>query len=450
MSDGNKLTRQQLYQRIRETSKDEYILSEMKRLGFWPEDSDKPSLAEEFINEKSEISKKLRELGQKQGLYSDPEAALKELHKQRKKQALERREQKRQERNQARYDRASRWYTTQQKLITYVGDHFSKGLNNVESHEDKLKQQGLPVLHSSKDLAGAMGITLNELRFLAYQKDVSAVNHYQHFEILKKTGGSRLISAPMPRLKRAQYWVLANVLEPLSIHDAAHGFVPKRSIVSNAIPHVSKDIVINLDLKDFFPTVTYPRIKGVFHTLGYSEHLATILGLLCTQSNIQEVELDGQTWFVGNGERYLPQGAPTSPNLTNILCRKLDARLNGMAEKLGFTYTRYADDLTFSSDSKNEQQVKKLLWRCRKIVQDEGFVIHPKKTRIMRRHKKQEVTGITVNDKMGVDKKTLKRFRAVLFQIDKDGPDGKTWGNGDIFCAIDGYANYVAMVSELW
>lgn len=446
MSDGAKLTRQQLYQRIRETSKDEYILSEMKRLGFWPDNSAKPSLAESVLKEQTELAQKLRDLGQKQGLYSDPEAALKALHKQRKEEALRRREEKKQERNQARYDRAKRWHNTQQKIITYVGNDFSKGLNDVQSDESKLKQQNLPVAHDSKDLATIMGITLNELRFLTYQKDVSAISHYQRFEILKKTGGSRLISAPMPRLKRAQYWILEKILQPLSLHDAAHGFVAKRSILSNAQPHVGKNVVINLDLKDFFPTVTYPRVKGVFKNLGYSEHLATVLGLLCTQSDTQEVELDEQTWFVSNGERFLPQGAPTSPNITNVLCRKLDIRLKGMANNLGFIYTRYADDLTFSSNTKDDHEIRQLLWRCRKIVRDEGFIVHPQKTRIMRKHKKQEVTGVTVNDKPGVDKKTLKRFRAVLFQIDKDGAEGKTWGKGNIFCAIDGYANYVTMI----
>ncbi len=466
MSDEStkKLSRQELYQRVRETGgKEVYILAEMKRLGFWPKNSEQPTLTETFIEKRGQLQKQLRELGKQQQLYQDPEQALKELHKQRKKEALIRREEKRKERNETRYQRAKNWYDIQKKFITFVGEGLSIGLSKVNSDEDKLQAQQLPLLHDSQMLARAMGITVNELRFLVYQKDVCTISHYQRFQMTKKTGGTRLISAPMPRLKLAQYWVLSNILEPLALHDAAHGFVRTRSIVTNAAPHVGKDIVINLDLKNFFPTISYPRVKGMFKALGYSEHIATVLALLCTEANTQEVELDSQSWFVSNGERFLPQGAPTSPNISNIICRKLDARLQGMAKKLGFTYTRYADDVTFSASSNkgddinpqniDDSIVKKLLWRCHSIIKDEGFIVHPEKTRIMRKHKKQEVTGVVVNNNLSVDRKTLKRFRALLHQIDKSGLEGKHWAHrshnssSNLLCSIEGYANFVAMVN---
>lgn len=457
-NEGNKkLTRQEIYQRIRETGgKETYILSEMKRLGFWPNNSDQPTLAESFLEKRKQLQRQLRDLGRQQQLYQDPEKALKELHKERKKAALLRREEKRKERNEARYQRAKSWYETQKKFITFAGEGVSLGLADVNSEEEKLKAQHLPILHDSQMLAQAMGITVNELRFLTYQKDVSTVNHYQRFQMMKKTGGTRLISAPMPRLKRAQYWILSNILEPMPLHSAAHGFVREKSIVTNAAAHVGKEIVINLDLKDFFPTISYPRVKGMFKGMGYSEHISTMLALLCTEADTQEVELDNQSWFVSNGERYLPQGAPTSPNITNIICRKLDARLQGMADKLACTYTRYADDITFSAKGKmDDSTLKKLLWRCRSIIKDEGFVVHPEKTCIMRKHKKQEVTGVVVNDSLSVDRQTLKRFRALLHQIDQTGPEGKYWpyslkdndNNKNLFCVIEGYANFVAMVN---
>ncbi len=448
MSDGQeKLTRQQLYEKIRETSKDEYILSEMQRLGFWPKDNDAPTLTEEFVTKRSALLKQLRDVGRDYQLYQDPAKALAALHKERKKEALIRREQKRKERNQQRFERAQRWYETQQTDITYIGDGYSHGLKNSESDLEKVEANDLPVLRDAQELSQAMGITVNELRFLTYHKAVRTVDHYQRFEMVKKSGGTRLISAPMPRLKRAQYWVLTNVLEPLALHDAAHGFVAERSIVSNAAEHVGQSVVINLDLQDFFPTISYPRLKGLFQSLGYSEHIATLLSLLCTQSPAQELELDGQTWFVSDGERVLPQGAPTSPAISNLLCRRLDNRLAGMAKKLGFHYTRYADDLTFSAKDIDDRRINQLLWRCRAIVSSEGFIVHPKKTRIMRKHQQQEVTGVVVNDKLNVDRKTLKRFRALLHQIEKDGPEGKQWGNGELFATIEGYANYVAMVN---
>jgi hypothetical protein len=143
----------------------------------------------------------------------------------------------------------------------------------------------------------------------------------------------------------------------------------------------------------------------------------------------------------------LPQGAPTSPALTNILCRRLDARLQGAAARLGFRYTRYADDLTFSGDESVRKQAGKLLWRVRQIVVDEGFTPHPDKQHVMRSHARQSVTGIVVNEKPSVDRATLRRFRAVLFQVEKDGPAGKQWnGNENVLAALEGYALFIRMV----
>jgi RNA-directed DNA polymerase len=445
MSEQQKLTRQEIYDRIRESSKDEFILSEMVRLGFWQQNKDKPALTEQFLNRRLELQKKLRELGQSYRLYQDPEKALKELHKERKKRALERREQTRQAENQRRHERALAWHHKQQTAIHYVGDDYSYGLSGAQSDQQRLAAHGLADYADGKAMAEAMGISLNELRFLCFQKEVSQVNHYQRFDIAKKTGGVRTISAPMPRLKRAQYWLLDNLLNKVALHDAAHGFVKDRSILTNALPHVKKAVVINLDLENFFPTINYPRVKGMYRQLGYSESIATLLALLSTEPETDAVDMDNQTWYVQQGERFLPQGAPTSPAITNIICRRLDSRLAAMATKLGFSYSRYADDMTFSGD--NPQAVQQLLWRCKQIIKDEGFIVHPKKTRIMRRHQKQEVTGVVVNEKPSIDRETLKRFRALLFQIDKDGPDGKRWGCGELMACIDGYANFVAMIA---
>jgi retron-type reverse transcriptase len=263
----------------------------------------------------------------------------------------------------------------------------------------------------------------------------------------KKTGGERIISAPMPRLKRAQYWVLDNLLANAEIHPAAHGFVKGRSIVSNALPHIGKDVVINLDLKNFFPSIAMPRIKGIFSQMGYSEQIATTLALLCTEAQTEEVSVDGETFFVAHGQRALPQGSPCSPALTNILCRRLDARLQGCAAKLGFSYTRYADDLTFSCSEEGRKLAGKLLWRVKQIVAAEGLTPHPDKQHVMRSAQRQSVTGIVVNDKPSIERDTLRRFRATLYQVEKDGPAGKQWnGNTNVIDALEGYAQFIKMV----
>ena len=148
-------------------------------------------------------------------------------------------------------------------------------------------------------VSSAMGLTLPELKFLCFHREVARTSHYRRFLLPKKTGGQRTISAPMPRLKRAQYWVLDQLLAKVPSHGAAHGFLPGRSIVTNATPHAGREVVINLDIQDFFPTITFPRIKGVFRGLGYDERVATMLALLCSENPCDELEVDGERFFVG-------------------------------------------------------------------------------------------------------------------------------------------------------
>ena len=147
-------------------------------------------------------------------------------------------------------------------------------------------------------------------------------------------------------------------------------------------------------------------------------------------------------------ERRLPQGAPSSPALTNIVARRLDRRLAGLAAHLSFTYTRYADDLTFSSDAA-DASVHRLIRAVEGIVSGEGFVVHPGKTRVMRRASRQEVTGLVVNDRLGVPRRLVRRWRATLFQVRRDGPGGKRFGLGsDVFASLSGFAAFVHMVDE--
>jgi retron-type reverse transcriptase len=239
---------------------------------------------------------------------------------------------------------------------------------------------------------------------------------------------------------------LDNILQQIPLSEQAHGFVPSKSIVTNAAPHLQKKVVINLDLKDFFPTIAYPRIKGLFAGQGYGSEVATLLALLCSEPETETVEMDGQRYYIHSKQRYLPQGAPTSPMISNIICRRLDARLQGLATKYGFIYTRYADDLTFSSQQTDKIQA--LLNWIKATVKEEGFILHPDKTRIMHQGARQEVTGIVVNQQLSVNRKLLKQFRALLFQIKKDGYEGKEWGKGgSLLPTIKGFAHYVKMVN---
>lgn len=451
------LTRQQLYDRIRESSKDEVILEEMIRLGFWPDGEAQPNPPDDLIRRRGEIARALADLYRREAAWRDPEAALKEMHRRRKTAALERRRETRLRNARDRHARAQAWHARREAEILHLGDGVSAGLSAGLAHAApdagtpaRGPAPGLPPLASPKALAEAMGIGLGELRFLAYDRALSTVSHYRRFTIPKKAGGLRRISAPMPRLKRAQYWILDALLAHAPVHAAAHGFVPGRSIVTNAAAHVGRDVVVNLDLKDFFPSLDYRRIKGKFRGLGYAEPVATVLALLCTEPDVDAVEIDGARLYAARGPRRLPQGAPTSPALTNLVCTRLDARLSGLAGSLGFTYTRYADDLTFSASGEAAGKVGALLKYVHAIVAGEGFTVHPDKTRVMRRGRHQEVTGLTVNERVGVPRETLRRFRALLHGLERHGPVGRRWGaagEAGVLRAAVGFAQFVRMVT---
>lgn len=451
-------TRQELYELVRNRGKEKFVLEEMIRLGFWPSEGEITNDPADEIRRVSDIRKELEQLQKENRQLRNQKYRRQEILKQRLAESRRKRQENKERREKERLEKAEAWQARKQKEIVYLGEGVSKGLNNTECDEERLRSlellpsersPQLPILGTAEEIANAMDITIGELRFLAFNRPTRNISHYIRFKIPKKTGGERLISAPMPRLKKAQYWILHNILELLAVHETAHGFRRNRSIVSNAQPHVGQDVVINIDLKDFFPSVSYRRVKGLFRSFGYSEAAATIFGLLCTEAETETVELDGKTYFVDFTERHLPQGSPASPAITNILCRRLDNRLHKMANNLGFTYTRYADDLTFSAAGDNLKGICNILKRTESIVNHEGFTINQQKTRILRAKSSQlEVTGVVVNEFPNVDRKTLKKFRATLYQIERDGLEGKHWGNTDnIISAIEGFANFVAMVN---
>ena len=411
-------TRQELYDRIRETSKEEFILEEMIRFGFWPAQGEIPEDPADEIRRIGEIRRELDELRRENSRLHDEQALRKEMLKQRLIQSRQKQQETKERREKERQERSQNWDQRKQQEICYLGDEVSGGLNNTNYNEERLQSYQLPLCNTAAEIAAAMEISVGQLRFLAFDRKTSHISHYIRFKIPKKTGGERHISAPMPRLKAAQHWILVNILEKLELHGAAHGFRTSHSIVTNARPHVGSEVIINFDLKNFFPSISYKRVKGLFQSFGYSEAAATIFGLLCTEPEIEELELDGKTYFVAVTERHLPQGSPASPAITNLLCRRLDRRLTQMAGELGFVYTRYADDLTFSASGDSLQNICNILRRTESIVAHEGLVINEEKTRILRNNRQQEVTGIVVNERLSISKKMLKRFRATLFQIE--------------------------------
>ncbi len=445
------MNRQEIYDRVKKSTKDAVILEEMKKYGFWDQEEGQASLPEELIAREAQLSKELYDLLEKQRMYQDRAKALKEMRITRMLQSREKIALNQRLRKEKLEKKAKQWQEQKKKDIIYLGEDVSKGLNATEDGNDaKLKEKNLPVIRAVEELASQMGASVQTISFLSFNRIVSNVTHYKKFQVPKKAGGFRNISAPMPKLKAAQHWILENLLNKLPVHKNAHGFALERSIVSNATPHLKKEVLINIDLKDFFPSIHYPRVKGMFRALGYNEKIATILSLICTESEIDEVELDGKMYYVKSGNRSLPQGAPTSPAITNYLCRRLDARFTGLAKKYNFEYTRYADDLTFSSTVYDAAEFKKFIGFVKRTIKSEDFTIHPDKFKVLRKNSKQEVTGIVVNDKLSVERKKIKKFRAVLYQVEKDGIEGKNWNYSPNFLAsIKGYAHFIHQVDPL-
>jgi hypothetical protein len=441
----NKNIRQELYDRIRATSKEEVVLEEMKRMGFWGKNDNGPTVPELLIKKEAALNQELNKLYDEKRKYQNREAVLKEMRMKRMAEAKLKREENKKKKEKERFEKAEAWKKQKDKEIIYLGEGVSVGLNNIGNNVAALQKHNLPVFNNENELAQAIGIPLKELRFLSFSRKVSTVSHYRKFYLPKKSGGKRLISAPMPRLKQVQYWILENIFNKIAVHPAVHGFALQRSIISNAQPHIGKAVVVNIDVKDFFPSIHYKRVKGLLQQLGFSEKIAVILSLLCTEAVTEEVAIDGKNYFVQKGNRVLPQGAPTSPAITNILCFKLDKRLQGLAAKNQCSFTRYADDITFSFNDPaiNAQQ---LVWRIKKLLADEGFTVHPDKIRIMRKGTCQEVTGIVVNEKAGISRKKLRQFRAVLHQLKTKEAETLKWGHGNLASAVTGYANFVKMV----
>jgi len=322
---------------------------------------------------------------------------------------------------------------------------------DIEDREARATANELPKIDDAPGLAAALEITVSQLRWLAFHREVDRGTHYQRWYVPKRDGSLRLISAPKPLLKRVQRWINRNVTERLPVHGAAHGFLAGRGIVSNALVHAGASVVVKFDIKDFFPTITMPRVKGLLRKAGYTEQVATCLAMLCTEPPRAEIEIDGKPHFVATGPRSLPQGAPTSPSITNTLCLRLDSRLSGLAAKFGFVYTRYADDMTFStSDAKRtgEANLGKLQAAVGRIVTDEGFTLHADKTRVMRSGRRQKVTGLVVNTTddgapaVRVPRKIRRQLRAALHNRaqGKPGPDSLE--------RLGGLAAYIFMTDE--
>ena len=223
---------------------------------------------------------------------------------------------------------------------------------------------------------------------------------YNTFDIPKRSGGTRRIDAPTPTLKSLQRRLLRRVLARLRCHPNVTGFERRHSIVTNAVLHTKKAVVVRLDIRDFFASTSEKRIRTYFRRIGWNRDAAKLLTKLTTY------------------EGRLPQGAPTSPRLSNLVNWRMDARLVGLATLLKAVYTRYADDLTFSFEHDKPATVRHLINSVRVIVYETGYRLHRrKKMHIRRSHQQQYVTGLVVNEQVNLPRVRRRWLRAVEHRI---------------------------------
>ena len=271
-------------------------------------------------------------------------------------------------------------------------------LNKIKM--DKLGDKGHP-------------FTMPQLNYFINPKRNKA--SYKTFFIPKKSGGKREISAPVRMLKSFQTYVNRLLQAFYDAPDCVTGFVPGKSVVDNAGHHLGMRFVFNTDLKDFFPSITQARVWGALKAKPFSfpaPIASAIAGLCC-------IEIPGGD--DGKPKHVLPQGSPCSPILTNIICQNLDRRLNGVAKRFQLNYSRYADDITFSSDHYVYQEDGEFMTEFRRIVSGQQFTINEKKTRLQMRGERQEVTGLVISDRANVSREYVRDLDNLLYIWEKHG-----------------------------
>lgn len=295
-----------------------------------------------------------------------------------------------------------------------------------KKYADNLNFNDMPVIFDINHLSLLMGID----QFTLYKYSNCTEKLYKERNIPKKNNSLRKILIPSENLKYIQHWVLNNILNNIQFDKYVTGFTKGRSIVDNAKLHVCKECLINIDLKDFFPNIDFMQVYNIFANLGYSSSLSVFFTKICTYKG------------------FLPQGAPTSPILANCACKKLDKRLYKLSNHIGASYTRYADDITFSGNN----EIKKYINLIKHIIQNEKFIVNEKKIRVQHSYHKQVVTGLIVNETLKIPIKTKKYLRQQIYYSNKFGVDtnlqnqdiDKLNYKGHLF----GLAYFIKMVEE--
>lgn len=287
-------------------------------------------------------------------------------------------------------------FTQAAKESGYIEDEITSLLQYARG----LYNKGFPIIYDQEHLSLLVGF---DYYHCLLPISNSQAYFYKRYEIPKKNGGIRIIEEPFPALKEMQTWILRNILEPASLRyvsPVAKAFMPGKNLRENARFHRQKQIVVALDLHDFFGSIKSMTVYQLFRDWGYNKSVSMMLTKLCTLRN------------------SLPQGAPTSPMLSNLVFFNLDEKIFKYCKERNIRYTRYADDMTFSGDSFS---ISHLITYVKMLVGTKSYKLNEEKTKVMRRGCCQKVTGVVVNEKMKVDKSYRDKVRQEVYYCIKYG-----------------------------
>lgn len=300
---------------------------------------------------------------------------------------------------------------------------------SITDYKNRLSENGVPVIFDIEHFRRLVGVKKSSFYKLFYGLK------FQYKEVYipkRKKGEYRQLTVPSKNIKKIQRWILEYILYSELCDDCVTGFVPTKSIVENALPHLRQNYIYKFDLKDFFPSISRTKVFYLFKNFGYTTELSNYLASFCCYKDC------------------LPQGAPSSPYIANLICKQLDNRLNQLCEKNDFTYTRYADDITISGGHK----IVHFRNLFKTIIEDSGFLVNESKTRLIRNGQRKIVTGVVVNEKVTISREYIRELKKEIYFINRFGMAnhlkyiGENYSVDDYRIKIQGKINFVKMVDR--
>lgn len=308
----------------------------------------------------------------------------------------------------------------------YTEKNVSEDLKkSLLDYAEVLLEKGVPVIYDLEHLCALLGLKKNFVTSAIFCSKA----YYREFKIKKRSGGYRDIRAPYPSLLYIQDWIYKEVLLKCKVNATAHGFVKKRSILTNANVHKGQSHLLKMDLKDFFPSISINWVVQVFKQIGYTNDVSFYLASICCL------------------EEVLPQGAPTSPALSNIVASFMDKRLYKLCQEYGYKYTRYADDIAISGGFISPSFIKIVSG----VIEDCGFEVNERKTRLYGEKGNKIITGISLaNNEVRIPRDYRRRLEQEIYYILKYGYDAHVKRNkirqSNYLQSIIGKLNFWLMV----